>query len=98
MQAQDRLHWSTEQGEVIEKDGIRITPESRSLTIRWPNGGLVWNRPLAVVVDRGGTTERIPIVDVTAGLCGEQQALPPWCSCWVEFCQGGSDDGIGNGK
>lgn len=65
MQAQDRLHWSTEQGEVIEKDGIRITPESRSLTIRWPNGRLVWNRPLAVVVDRGGTTERIPIVDVT---------------------------------
>jgi hypothetical protein len=25
----------------------------------------VWNRPLAIVVERGEETERIPIVDVT---------------------------------
>jgi hypothetical protein len=44
---------------------VTVTPWSRALVIRWPNGGLVWNRPTAVRVEQGGQTRRIPIVDVT---------------------------------
>jgi hypothetical protein len=38
-----------------------ITPVARSLVARWPGGGLVWSGPAAVIVDREGGTERIPI-------------------------------------
>jgi hypothetical protein len=44
---------------------VAITPESQALTLRWPGGGIVWNRPVAVLVERAQETERIPIVDVT---------------------------------
>ena len=39
--------------------------ESQVLRVRWPQGGLVWNRPLTVTVERDGQAERVPIVDVT---------------------------------
>ncbi len=42
-----------------------LTPQSQVLTIRWPNGGWVWNRPVAVLVEQDGEVERLPIVDVT---------------------------------
>jgi hypothetical protein len=44
---------------------ITVTPQSQAVTFRWPWGGLVWNRPVAVLVERGGETRRIPVVDVT---------------------------------
>ncbi len=55
----------TRSGEPVTVGDIRLTPQSQALTIRWPNGGFVWNRPVAVVVERGDESERIPIVDVT---------------------------------
>ena len=45
--------------------GMRVTPESRVLTVRLPCGGLVWNRPSAVIVEQDGRVERFPIIDVT---------------------------------
>ena len=42
-----------------------ITPQSQAITVRWPTGGWVWNRPVAVLIERDGETERIPIVDVS---------------------------------
>jgi hypothetical protein len=43
-----------------------VTPQSQALTVRWPRGGWVWNRPTAVLVERGGEERKsIPIVDVT---------------------------------
>ena len=42
-----------------------VTPVSWSLRLSLPAGGVVWTRPVAVVVEEGGTTEEIPIVDVT---------------------------------
>jgi hypothetical protein len=44
---------------------VAITPESQALTLRWPGGGFVWNRPVAVLVERAQETERVPVVDVT---------------------------------
>lgn len=52
-------------GEPITVGGVTITPQSQALAIRWPNGGCVWNRPIAVLIERDGQTERVPIVDVT---------------------------------
>jgi len=42
-----------------------ITPQSQALIIRWPYGGFVWNRPRAILVERAGQTQRIPIIDAT---------------------------------
>jgi len=55
----------THTGEAVTVGDTSITPQSQALTLRWPNGGFVWNRPLAILVESDGDTERIPIVDVT---------------------------------
>jgi hypothetical protein len=60
----------THSGEPVTVGDIRLTPQSQALTIRWPTirwpfGGFVWNRPVAVLVEEGDESERIPIVDVT---------------------------------
>ena len=60
--------------EPVTVDDVTVTPRSRALVVRLPWGGLVWNRPTAVLVERDGRVRRIPIVDVTrilqAGLMG----------------------------
>jgi hypothetical protein len=45
--------------------GMRVTPQSQAFSIRLPFWGFVYNRPTAVLIERGGETERIPVVDVT---------------------------------
>jgi hypothetical protein len=59
------ITWREASGDTIRIGGVAITPQSRSLTVRSPHWGLVWNRPVAVVVEQEGQTERIPIADVT---------------------------------
>ena len=59
------FQWETLTGEAITVGDATVTPQSRVLSIRLPFGGIVWNRPAAVVVTRNGQTERIAIVDVT---------------------------------
>ncbi len=61
----EMFRWQTISGDKVTVGDVTVTPQSQALTIRWPNGGLVWNRPAAVLVERGEQTERIPIVDVT---------------------------------
>lgn len=53
------------QCEPLVAGDLEIVPQSEALTLRWPNGGFVWNRPVAVVVRRDGQEQRLPIVDVT---------------------------------
>jgi hypothetical protein len=43
----------------------QLTPRAAALTVRLPSGGLVWNRPASVRVERNGSTETISILDVT---------------------------------
>lgn len=64
-QLQEKSKWQTVSGETVTVDEVAVTPQSQALTVRWPRGGWVWNRPVGVLVERGGDTERIPIVDVT---------------------------------
>jgi hypothetical protein len=59
------LRWQTISGDKVTVGDVTITPQSRALTVRWPHGGLVWNRPVGILVERDEQTERIPIVDVT---------------------------------
>lgn len=60
----DMIQWQTVSGDSVTVDGVTVTPQSQALTIRWPNGGFVWNRPVAVLVNEGETMERINITDV----------------------------------
>jgi hypothetical protein len=57
--------WETQSGKPISVGQTTVTPKSQSLSIRFPYGGFVWNRPVSVAVEREGRTEEIPIVDVT---------------------------------
>jgi len=61
----DVVQWQTILGEEVTIDDVTLTPQSQALTLRWPKGGFVWNRPVAVLVERDGQTERVPVVDVT---------------------------------
>jgi hypothetical protein len=81
----DIIKWQTVAGEAVTVGDVTVVPQSQALTLRWGRyGGLVWNRPVAVLVERGGQTERIPIVDVTRAV---QLGLLGFCLifCMVAF-------------
>lgn len=61
------IQWQTMSGETITVGKAAITPQAQVLMLRlWrPLGGWVWNRPVSVLVEQGGRTERLPIVDIT---------------------------------
>ena len=61
----ERLRWRIISGEPMTVGDTTVTPQSQALVVRWAGGGLVWNRPVAVLVERGGKTQRLPIADVT---------------------------------
>jgi hypothetical protein len=63
----DVIQWQTVSGNPMTVGDVTVTPQSQALTVRWPFGGFVWNRPVAILVERRGlhSAERIPIVDVT---------------------------------
>lgn len=63
-----RSRWietATQSGPTVEQAEFTATLQSWSLTAAWPGGGWVWNRPRAVIVEREGSQERIPIYHVT---------------------------------
>ncbi|MGF1503680.1 MAG: hypothetical protein GYB64_09275 [Chloroflexi bacterium] len=55
----------TQDGEPVTAGEHTITPRSQAVIVHWPNGGLVWNRPVSILVERDGQYRRIPVVDVT---------------------------------
>ena len=61
----DFIKIETQFGDPLTQGDVTLTPQSQALIIRWPQGGFVWNRPIGVWVNRGGQTERLPIIDVT---------------------------------
>jgi hypothetical protein len=62
------IQCQTVSGSPVTVGDITLTPQSQALTIRWPSGGWVWNRPVAILVERGQQATRVPIVDVTRAL------------------------------
>jgi hypothetical protein len=65
MQIRDLISWETSEGPVLQLGDRTVTPVAQALRLRTPLGGLVWNRPVAVVVAEGDDITRHPIVDVT---------------------------------
>jgi hypothetical protein len=63
----DVIQWQTISSRPVTVGDVTVTPQSRALAVRWPFGGFVWNRPVAILVERGGplSVERIHVVDVT---------------------------------
>jgi hypothetical protein len=61
----DFLQIQTRTGEPLTSGGLVVRPQSQALVVRWPFGGFVWNRPIAVLVEHDGYTQRIPIIDRT---------------------------------
>ncbi len=67
-QFREILQWQELSGTPVTVGDVTVTPQSRALTFRSRFGGFVWNRPTAVLVERGGKTERLPIIDVTRAI------------------------------
>jgi hypothetical protein len=59
------IQWRTFTGEPVSVGDLIVTPESQALTIRLPTGGVVWNRPSAVLIEQGDRLARLPIIDIT---------------------------------
>ncbi len=66
MKLGDFVKWQTVSGEAMTAGDVTVVPQSQALTLHWGRyGGLVWNRPAAILIERGDQSERIPIVDFT---------------------------------
>lgn len=62
------LHWENQAGQPFSAGGRTITPISQAIQLRLPflSGGLIWNRPVSVVVQNAaGQEETIPVRDET---------------------------------
>ena len=59
------ISWRTESGEPLRAGAVTVRPQSQALRLQLPFGGFVWNRPVAVLVEDGEGTRRVPIHDVT---------------------------------
>ena len=69
------LQWESLMGRPVVGGGRTVTPVSQTVNVRFPSGGWVWNRPVAVLVESEEGTERLPIVDATRlGMIGASAA------------------------
>ena len=59
------VQWQRHEGQTWQIGARTITPQSQALIIRFPFGGFVWQRPVAVLVEEDGVSQRLPVVDVS---------------------------------
>lgn len=52
-------------GEPITVGPTQVTPVMREHALRWPGGGLLWRRPVALRVRTEGRAYQVPILNVT---------------------------------
>lgn len=64
MRRRSVIELSNSTGSPATAGDTTITPLARSVMVRWRGGGAVWSGPAAIIVERNGRTERIPIVNV----------------------------------
>jgi len=60
----EMVEWQEHVGDTLALGNVSLTPLSQALVIRTPIGGYVWNRPVAVLVERDGQEQRLPILNV----------------------------------
>lgn len=58
------IEWRDSAGSPATVGDATLMPVARSFIVRWPAGGAVWSGPTAIIVEREGMTDRLPIVDV----------------------------------
>src|SRR5215469_6525212 len=61
----DLVQWHKASGQSVVVHGLTLTPQSQVVIVRFPWGAYVWHRPTAVLVERNGRVEQLPIVDLT---------------------------------
>lgn len=59
------ITWQTKTGNAIEINDVTIIPQAQVLQLKLPFGGLLWNRPTNVMVERNGQIKTFPLIDVT---------------------------------
>ncbi len=60
------IRWQSRTTTPMQAGNFTLRLQARALQVRWPGGGFVWNRPVAVLVEsEAGKQARLPIVDVT---------------------------------
>jgi hypothetical protein len=59
------VEWRRITGAPVMAGAYTLRPQTQVLVIRPPFGGVVWSRPVAVLAESAGRTERIRIVDLT---------------------------------
>jgi hypothetical protein len=65
MQLKDCFQMQLSSGTPVTVGEVTVVPQSRAVTIRFPYGGFVWNRPVTVLVEKNGQTKRLPVIDST---------------------------------
>ena len=60
-----RVQVETESAPAVTMGDVTVTPRAQVLVVSLPFGQLVWKRPADVLVERGGRTERIRVMDTT---------------------------------
>jgi len=64
MKLREMVEWQQHAGDTLSLGNVSLTPLSQALVIRTSIGGYVWNRPVAVLVQRDGQEQRLPILNV----------------------------------
>jgi len=59
------IQWKTSSGKPMVIGDNTIVPQAQALVIKLPYCGFVWNRSVAILVERDGRKQRFPIFDVT---------------------------------
>jgi hypothetical protein len=82
-------------GSPVTVSDATITPLARSSIVRWPGGGAVWSRPAEILVERDGSTDRIPIRNVNGRiLWGLRACVVALIAAWiVHDRRGGESNG-----
>lgn len=75
------FQWQSGSSRPVTAGEVTVTPQAQALIVRRPHGGLVWNRPAAIVVEQSGQTQRIPIYDLTRILQLGLFAIS--AACWI---------------
>jgi hypothetical protein len=59
------VRWEKISGEPLTIQNVRLTPQARVLSVRFPFGGFVWNHPDSLIVERAGKRETLAVPDHT---------------------------------
>jgi hypothetical protein len=70
------VEWRSVTGATVLVGDRSVTLEAKTLVVHLPFGGIAWTRPSAVIVERDGKVERVPIHDVTRIAQALMLALP----------------------